>query len=89
MKLYFSIWGYCDPTRAGYDTVGVSYYSPKPNVFAGIGSSEVYEVEISDTFTQEEANEIGEKAVSMMEKTKYYEPRFAVREVIKEMTENK
>lgn len=89
MKLYFSIWGYCDPTRVGYDTVGVTYYKEKPSVFAGIGSSEVYEVEIPDTFTQKEADAIGEKAISLMEKTNYYEPRFAVCEVIKKMPKNK
>ncbi len=46
MKVWFSIWGYCDPTRVGYDTVGVTYYhTQKPSSFAGIGSTEVVEVE--------------------------------------------
>lgn len=85
MKIYFSIWGYCDPTRVGYDTVGVSYHKEKPLVFAGIGSSEVYEVDIPDTFTKEEAHIIGEKAVKKMEDTKFYDPRRAVNDVLKEM----
>ena len=33
-------------------------------------------------FSEEEAHEIGEKAEALMRKTKYYEPRVAVRAVL-------
>ncbi len=82
MKLYFSIWGYCDPTRVGYDFVGVPYHSEKPFVFAGVGESQVYEVEIPDTYTQEEADGIGKKAVKLIEESGNYNPRWAVRTVL-------
>ena len=83
MKLYFSIWAYCDPTRSGYDSIDVNYLKEKPTSnFAGVGQSENYEVEIPDTFSEEEAHEIGEKAEALMRKTKYYEPRVAVRVVL-------
>ena len=83
MKLYFSIWGYCDPYRTGYDSIGVNYLKEKPTSnFAGVGQSEIYEVEIPDTYSEEEGHEIGEKAVALMEKTKFYEPRRAVRAIL-------
>ena len=86
MKIYFSIWGYCDPTRVGYDTVGVTYYhTEKPSSFAGIGSTDVYEIEIPDTYTDEEAREIGKKAERLMEDTKDYDPKGAVRRILAEM----
>lgn len=82
MKLYFSIWGYSDPTRVGYDTVGASYYLEKPSTFSGIGSTQVYEIDIPDTFTLEQAKELGKSAVKLMEKTNYYDPRLAVRKIL-------
>ena len=85
MKLYFSVWGYYDPTRVGYDSVGVTYYETKPLVFAGVGSTEVYEVEIADRYTKEQARAIGERAVKWMEKNDYYTPSVAVRKVMEEM----
>ena len=60
-----------------------NYLKEKPTSnFAGVGQSENYEVEIPDTFSEEEAHEIGEKAEALMRKTKYYEPRVAVRVVL-------
>lgn len=86
MKVYFSVWGYSDPSRVGYDTVGVTYYhTEKPSPFAGIGSTAVYEVEIPDTFTDEEAREIGKKAEKLMEEKKDYNPEWAVRKILAEM----
>ncbi len=86
MKIYFSIWGYSDPTRVGYDTVGVTYYhTEKPSPFAGIGSTEIYEVELPDTFTDEEAKEIGKKAEKLMSDTNDYDPRRIVRQILNEM----
>ena len=82
MKLYFSVWGYCDPSRVGYDTVGVTYHREKPSVYAGIGSAAVYSTEIPDTYTQEEADEIGEKAAEIMEDRRDVDPARIVREVI-------
>ena len=86
MKIYFSIWGYSDPTRVGYDTAGVTYYhTEKPSPFAGIGSSKVYEVELPDTFSNEEARAIGKRAEALMEETNDYNPLYAVVQVLKEM----
>ncbi len=86
MKIYFSIWGYSDPTRVGYDTVGVTYYhTEKPSPFAGIGSTEVCEVELPDTYTDEEVRAIGKKAERLMEDTKDYNPGRAVRQILAEM----
>ena len=86
MKVYFSIWGYCDPTRVGYDTVGVTYYhTQKPSSFAGIGSSEVVEVEIPDTYSDQEARRIGKEAERLMDQAKDYNPGWAVRKILAEM----
>lgn len=86
MKIYFSVWGYCDPTRTGYDTVGVTFYgTEKPNSFAGIGQSGVYEVEIPDTFTPEEVKMIGKKAEEYMTKTDNYNPESAVNTILEGM----
>lgn len=83
MKLYFSIWAYCDPCRSGYDSIDVNYLKEDPGTpFAGVGQSEVYVVEIPDTYSKEEGHEIGEKAEALMRKCKYYEPRVAVRAVL-------
>ena len=83
MKIYFSVWGYCDPSRVGYDTVGVSFHGiEKPSPFAGIGSTQVYEVEVPDTLIKEEVKELGKKAVAYMEKTKNYNPGYAVRKIL-------
>ena len=74
MKVYFSVWAYCDYSRVGYDTVGVTYYhtiKPEPSCF---GYSEVYEVEIPDKYTEEEVIQIGNKATRIMEETEYYDP---------------
>ena len=86
MKIYFSIWGYSDPTRVGYDTAGVTYYhTEKPSSFAGIGSTRVVEVELPDTFTDEEAKEIGKKAEKLMTAANDFDPGRYVRQILKEM----
>lgn len=88
MKIYFSVWGYCDPTRVGYDTVGVTFHKEKPHAFAGIGSNEVYEIELPETFTEEQAKVIGNRAVDWMDKHHNYDPGLAVRTILRETEEN-
>ena len=82
MKLYFSIWGYRDYSRVGYDIVGVSCYTEKPRVYSGIGETEVYEVDIPDHYTKEQAKALGEKAVQLMNKTNDFSPRSAVYQIL-------
>ena len=86
MNIYFSVWGYSDPTRVGYDTAGVTYYhTEKPSSFAGIGSSKVYEVELPDSLTDEEARASGEKAEKLMTAANDFDPGRYVRQILKEM----
>ena len=88
MKIYFTVWGYCDPNRVGYDSVGASFYGKeKPQPFAGVGSVSVYEVEVSDDLTDEEIKKLGKSAIKYMEKVNDYNPRLAVNKILSEKIE--
>lgn len=55
---------------------------PRSSPQGGLGDSEVVVAEIPDTYTEEEAKALGEKAVQWMNHHNDYNPRWAVRAVL-------
>ena len=77
------MWAYRDPNRVGYDSVGANYYLEKPLFFNTGGDSQTayYEAEIPDC-TKEEAEEIAEKTVELLQTGYYSNAQWAVDKVL-------
>ena len=89
MKIYFAYRFHTDHTRIGYDYVEVNTYLGECPSFARILDNEIREVEISDTFTQEEADRIRIKAHNHLLSNSLGDIDGAIKHAIEELEKEK
>ena len=89
MKIYFVYRFHTDHTRIGYDYVEVNTYLGECTSFARMLDNEVREVEITDTFTEEEADFIRIKAHNYIRSNSLGDIDGAIKYAIKELEKEK
>ena len=89
MKIYFVYRFHTDHTRIGYDYVEVKTYLGECPSFARMLDNEVHEVEIPDTYTNEEVEFIRIKAYNYLNSTALWDIDGAIKYATNELEKEK
>ena len=89
MKIYFVYRFHTDHTRIGYDYVEVNTYLGECPSYARMLDNEVHEVEIPDTYTNEEVEFIRIKAYNYLKSTALWDIDGAIKYATNELEKEK